>query len=421
MIDTCYLLLDYESCKVDNVISSLHFKERIYVSETVLLLSLNNPVHRRNVFRDEGDKFNRVVFVKTEFYSCKMKKRLLLCFVCAVVLFLIVISSDSDFIQDLSPFVKVSDITCYEGENAPNFLPRFDPDSESKKFKKDRNIFFHETTCFDGDGLVLNARQACAVESAAKMNPNTNVYLLFISSARISNQSREIFNHLKSYSNVKIRYILPEVYVKNTPLELWYKSGILRKSRWPTSHMSDMLRYLTLWKYGGIYLDLDVVVTTSLESLTNFVGAEDWFDVAAGVMGFDMTALGRRVADACIRDLKTHFRGNIWGNNGPGVITRTLQNICSTKYVRDMTTARCHGFKVFPPSTFYPIHYKKWRMYFETKDMNETMKMLEKAMVIHVWNNLSKYEEVRVNSDVPYAVIARKYCPKVFNNCRTIF
>lgn len=97
--------------------------------------------------------------------------------------------------------------------------------------------------------------------------------------------------------------------------------------------MSDMLRYLTLWKYGGIYLDLDVVVTSSLENLTNFAGAEDRDDVAAGVMGFDMSKLGRRVADACVRDLKKNFRGDVWGNNGPGVITRTLQKLCGTMYV----------------------------------------------------------------------------------------
>lgn len=50
-------------------------------------------------------------------------------------------------------------------------------------------------------------------------------------------------------------------------------------------------------------------------------------------MGFDVTELGRRMADACIRDMRANFRGDVWGNNGPGVITRTLQKLCSTKYV----------------------------------------------------------------------------------------
>ncbi|XP_076170548.1 lactosylceramide 4-alpha-galactosyltransferase isoform X2 [Ptiloglossa arizonensis] len=353
-----------------------------------------------------------------------MKKRLLLCFVCAIVLFLIVISTDNDFIQNVSPFAEPGDydnITCYETEVGANALQEFDPESESDSPLENRNIFFHETSCFDDNSLTLNVRQACAVESAAKMNPNTNVYLFFVSVSKINDRSKEIFNRLQTYPNIKIRRIYPEKYVKNTPLELWYKSSVLRKSRWPRSHMSDILRYLTLWKYGGIYLDLDVIVTTSLESLTNFVGAEDKNNVAAGVMGFDATALGRRVADACIRDLKTNFRGNVWGNNGPGVITRTLKNICSTEYIRDMTTARCHGFKVFPPSAFYPIHYLNWKTYFETKNKNATMKMLEKSMAIHVWNKLSNSEKVHVNSDVPYTLVARKHCPNIFNNCGTIF
>jgi len=165
------------------------------------------------------------------------------------------------------------------------------------------------------------------------MNPSMTVYLLFVSKSEFSNSTREIVRNLLNYPNVRIRHIDPQKYVKETPLDAWYTSGILKKSHWPVSHMSDMLRYLTLWKYGGIYLDLDVVVTSSLEDLTNFAGAEDWDDVAAGVMGFDMSKLGRRVADACVRDLKKNFRGDVWGNNGPGVITRTLQKLCATMYV----------------------------------------------------------------------------------------
>lgn len=207
-----------------------------------------------------------------------------------------------------------------------------------------RNIFFHETSCFGEEGLVLNSRQACAVESAARMNPTMTVYLLFVSKSEFSNSTREIIRHLLiNYRNIKIRHIYPDRYVKDTPLEAWYTSGALKKSHWPISHMSDMLRYLTLWKYGGIYLDLDVVVTSSLENLTNFAGAEDWDDVAAGVMGFDMSELGRRVADACVRDLKKNFRGDVWGNNGPGVITRTLQKLCGTMNVSIERTIRDCG------------------------------------------------------------------------------
>ncbi|XP_012254710.2 lactosylceramide 4-alpha-galactosyltransferase-like [Athalia rosae] len=354
-----------------------------------------------------------------------MKKRLVLGFACAIFLFIIVMSSDTDIMQRLTPFLgypQERDISCYE-ELPSNIdgIEELENERESETPAGGRNIFFHETSCFGEEGAVLNARQACAVESAAKMNPKMTIYLLFVSPVKFSNASKEIVRQLTSYDNIRIRHILMEKYTKGTPLEEWYASDILKKSLWPRSHMSDILRYLTLWKYGGIYLDLDVVVMTSLEGFTNFAGAEDWEDVAAGVLGFGTTGLGRRMADACLRDLKTNFRGDVWGNNGPGVITRTLQKICATKYARDMNTVRCHGFTVHPPSAFYPIPYKKWKRYFEKKNKNATMKLLEKSRAIHVWNKLSRNENVTVGSQVPYGLIAQKYCPKVYKHCGKIF
>ncbi|XP_026299592.1 lactosylceramide 4-alpha-galactosyltransferase-like [Apis mellifera] len=92
------------------------------------------------------------------------------------------------------------------------------------------------------------------------MNPNMNVYLLFLSPSKISKQSKKIFEQLQAYPNIRIRRVKFQNYVKNTPLDVWYKMDILKKSKWPRIQMADILRFLTLWKYGGIYLDLDVVV-----------------------------------------------------------------------------------------------------------------------------------------------------------------
>ena len=86
-----------------------------------------------------------------------------------------------------------------------------------------------------------------------------------------------------------------------------------------------------------------------------------------------------------------------------------------------MTSSRCSGFKVFPPSAFYPIHYKNWMKYFDLDAKNETMKLIENSKAIHVWNKLSKWETIQVGSQVPYAIIAQKYCPEVYNNCGAVF
>lgn len=97
----------------------------------------------------------------------------------------------------------------------------------------------------------------------------------------------------------------------------------LDDSKFPVSHASDILRYLTLWKYGGIYLDLDVIVLKSLEDLPpNYSGAESADNVAAGVMSFADSGVGHSLAETCVNDLRKNFSGSEWGYNGPGTITR---------------------------------------------------------------------------------------------------
>nr|CAD7411138.1 unnamed protein product [Timema cristinae] len=77
----------------------------------------------------------------------------------------------------------------------------------------------------------------------------------------------------------------------------------------------------------------------SLNGLKNFAGAESSVDVAVGVVNFHDSAVGREMANACLEDLREHFRGDTWGNNGPGVITRVLQARCKVKKAADFRTS----------------------------------------------------------------------------------
>lgn len=64
-------------------------------------------------------------------YSRRMKKRFLLCFFCALTLFILMISIDNDFIYHTCQYANIcemDDITCYEETTASNDLPDFDPE-----------------------------------------------------------------------------------------------------------------------------------------------------------------------------------------------------------------------------------------------------------------------------------------------------
>jgi lactosylceramide 4-alpha-galactosyltransferase len=131
-----------------------------------------------------------------------------------------------------------------------------------------KHIIFLETVCVLNDyvkgkepGLAITQRQACAVVSAANTNPDTKVYLLYTCSIMGNlGDSPEYVKQMLSYPNVRIWKLVLSDYIKGTPVETWDFMGKIRSSDWPVAHASDILRLITLWKYGGTYLDMDFVI-----------------------------------------------------------------------------------------------------------------------------------------------------------------
>ena len=57
-------------------------------------------------------------------------------------------------------------------------------------------------------------------------------------------------------------------------LDEWYFCSDWNHGAYAVAHLSDAIRYLVLFKYGGYYFDLDFIMTKPLGGLRRFVGAE---------------------------------------------------------------------------------------------------------------------------------------------------
>jgi lactosylceramide 4-alpha-galactosyltransferase len=93
------------------------------------------------------------------------------------------------------------------------------------------------------------------------MNPDYKVYLLY--SCHICGRladSSECFLTIFTYPNVHLWKLETKRHFSNTALENWNFKSAIMNSLWPKEHASDVLRLLTLWKYGGIKLDMDFVI-----------------------------------------------------------------------------------------------------------------------------------------------------------------
>ena len=142
----------------------------------------------------------------------------------------------------------------------------------------------------------------CAIESAARHNPNRKIFVLFASptDSKVSNVA------LKSYANVHFLNVNLDAFVEKTPAKKFYQSGELFTSKYLVEHMSDFLRLLVLYKYGGIYLDMDVVVQKNMDDLpANFLGKEAYEGnnvggVNGALLGFQ-DEIGHKIIKLCLK------------------------------------------------------------------------------------------------------------------------
>lgn len=226
-----------------------------------------------------------------------------------------------------------------------------------------------------------------------------------------------------SYKNVHLYTFDMLEFSLGTPLEEFLKSGKLENSRFVVSHSSDVLRLLVLWRFGGTYLDTDMIVRRRLDSVPANFACDDTANVANGaILNFSSDKAGRRLAEIFMSDLVENFDGIVWGTNGPLLVTRVLSNLCQTNITKEMVAkAACDGFHLLPNKSCYPISGVSWAKFFNESSSDYAMERSSNAIVVHFWNNLSKHSRLSVNSSAAYIQLAKLHCPEVISACGDYF
>lgn len=92
-------------------------------------------------------------------------------------------------------------------------------------------------------------------------------------------------------------------YPMDSPIETMLKNGHYFRSTFRTDHLTDtMLRLMTLYKFGGIYIDMDYVILKSFDGLDlNFAGLQNKSRIGNGVLGFSQSGYGHEMIDLSLR------------------------------------------------------------------------------------------------------------------------
>ncbi|XP_060689950.1 alpha-1,4-N-acetylglucosaminyltransferase-like [Hemiscyllium ocellatum] len=183
----------------------------------------------------------------------------------------------------------------------------------------------------------------CSIESAARLNPNKPVY--FFMKAFTGNVSAfrepeyKAIPLLSSFKNVIILPLNFKELFNNTPLAGWYEKVDPSKEVYWIYVLSDACRMTSLWKYGGIYLDTDVISIKPLE-FGNFIVAESEIYSSSAVLGFNRS---HPFLENCLTDFVEKYNGADWGQQGPKLITRNLKKWCGTDNLNQFLNKECKG------------------------------------------------------------------------------
>ncbi|KAL1477781.1 hypothetical protein MTO96_017045 [Rhipicephalus appendiculatus] len=146
----------------------------------------------------------------------------------------------------------------------------------------DVTIWFVESS----NETCLKGRQACSIESASLHNPSARVLLLTTGQLSPDCDYYKALSSLENFASFKLN--LTDTF-SDTPIYSWYKSRNWTKGPYGIEDLSDGIRLAVLWKYGGIYLDLDVIVLNGLLELNNSVMFEVTGQLTNSVLYFDKT------------------------------------------------------------------------------------------------------------------------------------
>jgi hypothetical protein len=260
-------------------------------------------------------------------------------------------------------------------------------------FSNFMNAFFRKGKCslrvfmvWNSPPWMFSVRHQRGLESLLYRHPDACV-VVFTESIEL--------NFFDSFvkDGFKVAVVMPNLdeLLKDTPAHIFASVWLeWKKTKFYTTHYSELVRLAALHKYGGIYLDSDVVVLKSLSSLSNTVGWED--DLASSHLNGAVMAFQKNspFIMECLNEFYSTYDDTLSRWNGADLLTRVAKNFT----IQDKNQIHLN---LQPYFSIFPISENNITRYFaepateiERAEQDELFKrILNESFTFHFWNSIT--------------------------------
>lgn len=190
-----------------------------------------------------------------------------------------------------------------------------------------------------------------------------------------------------------------------------------------------------LFKYGGIYSDLDILTIKSLSPLisSNRSGVGyvfDHFDFTNGAF-LVFPRLNHPYLGYAVKKFMKEYDGKSWAKNGPWLIKNAITEFCKVNFFieielygfkpasfSDNKSHPCADMIIYPESFFYPlagIHWEHSKAFAPNSSSIQYLRdKIKDSYAIHFYNQLSARLEAKIGDNSLYTWLAEKHCPKTY-------
>ncbi|XP_018013051.2 lactosylceramide 4-alpha-galactosyltransferase [Hyalella azteca] len=184
------------------------------------------------------------------------------------------------------------------------------------------NVYLMETS----SATVVTPRALCGLESYCNHNPGAHVWFLVTSQYLESTTLAELMSLQATYPNLCVAHLNFSSLFQDTPLLELYLSQRFNRTSFLANNLCNMGRLAIVYKFGGLYTDMDVIALRPLMPAANFIALQD---DKSGYLNAAIHYLRRQhpMSMKIMEHIAANYKGNVWGANGPTAQTNAAKHL----------------------------------------------------------------------------------------------